>query len=117
MLLSIIAAIFTLAFLVVLYSIFKKKMQYWIVSDIERGLFRFFQPKPKGPTHILFAFVDHFEPGNGGANLEEQKARVHAWVEQYPNLAGKHQDSDGICPQHTFFSPLTMIRMIISKRL
>jgi hypothetical protein len=94
-----------LAFFAVLYVIFKRKMQYWILSDIKRGLFRSFQPKPKGPIHIMFAFVDHFEPGNGGASVEEQKARVHAWAEQYPKLAGKHQDSDGICPQHTFFFP------------
>ena len=94
-----------LAFFAVLYHIFKRKMQYWVLSDIKRGLFRFFKPKPKGPIHIMFAFVDHFEPGNAGASLEEQKTRVHDWIEQYPKLAGKHQDSDGICPQHTFFFP------------
>ncbi len=102
---SIIAALFILAFATILYAIFKKKMQYWILSDIKRGLFRFFKPKANGPIHIMVAFMDHFEPGNGGANIEEQKTRVHAWVEQYPKLAGKHKDSDGIRPQHTFFFP------------
>jgi len=53
----------------------------------------------------MFCFVDHFEPGNGGADLEEQIRRVDAWVERYPELAARHQDSDGICPQHTFFFP------------
>ena len=104
-LLSITAALMTLASFAIIYVIFKRKMQYWIFSDIQRGLFRFFQPKPKGPIHIMFAFVDHFEPGNGGASPEEQKTRVHAWAEQYPKLADKHQDSDGVCPQHTFFFP------------
>ena len=80
-------------------------MQYWILSDIKRGLFRFFHPKPKGPFHIMLAFVDHFEPGNGNADLEEQISRVDDWVHRYPTLASKHKDSDGICPQHTFFFP------------
>ena len=89
----------------VFYAIFKKKMQYWIFSDIRRGLIRFFQPKPKDTIHIMFAFVDHFEPGNGDADLEEQISRVDDWVHRYPMLASKHKDSDGICPQHTFFFP------------
>ena len=53
----------------------------------------------------MFAFVDHFEPGNRNAPPEQQKARVDAWVQGYPILASKHRDSDGICPQHTFFFP------------
>ena len=53
----------------------------------------------------MFAFVDHFEPGNGNASIDEQKTRVSTWVERYPVVAGKHVDSDGICPQHTFFFP------------
>jgi hypothetical protein len=104
-LLFIIVIIFVFGSTTVLYAIFKKKLQYWIVSDVKRGLFRFLNPKPKGPIHIMFALVDHFEPGNGNADLDKQKARVDAWVEQYPKIAGKHQDSDGICPQHTFFFP------------
>jgi hypothetical protein len=88
-----------------LVAVFKKKVQYWILSDIKRGISRFFQPKPKGPIHIMFALVDHFEPGNGNATPEQQKERVDAWVEKYPELASKHKDSDGIHPQHTFFFP------------
>ena len=53
----------------------------------------------------MFAFVDHFEPGNRNAPPEQQRSRVDAWVERYPGLASKHRDSDGICPQHTFFFP------------
>jgi len=80
-------------------------MQYWIVSDIKRSLIKFFLPKPKDNIHIMFCFVDHFEPGNRNATPEQQKARVDAWVKRYPKLASKHQDSDGVYPQHTFFFP------------
>jgi hypothetical protein len=82
---------------------FKKKMQYWIVSDIKRSLINFVCKKPKNNIHIMFCFVDHFEPGNRNALPEQQKARVHSWIKQYPEMAAKHQDSDGVCPQHTFF--------------
>jgi len=88
-----------------LVSVFRKKMQYWILSDIKRDIIRIFLPKPKGPIHIMFCFVDHFEPGNGNAGVKEQKERVDAWVERYPKLVRKHKDSDGISPQHTFFYP------------
>jgi len=53
----------------------------------------------------MFCIVDHFEPGNRNATSKQQKERVDAWVEKYPALASKHKDSDGICPQHTFFFP------------
>jgi hypothetical protein len=103
--LSIIAVILILTTFSLLNAIFKKKIQYWVFSDIKRSIIRFFQAKPEGPTHIMFAFVDHFEPGNGNADLEEQISRVDDWVHRYPTLASKHKDSDGICPQHTFFFP------------
>ena len=89
----------------ILYAIFKKKMQYWIISDIKLSLINFFLHKPKDNIHIMFCFVDHFEPGNMNATLEQQRSRVHAWVTRYPELASKHQDSDGVHPQHTFFFP------------
>jgi len=53
----------------------------------------------------MFCFVDHFEPGNRNAVPELQRSRVDAWVKRYPKLASKHLDSDGVCPQHTFFFP------------
>lgn len=90
---------------IILHLIFKKKMQYWIISDMKRGVIRRFSSKPEGTIHVMFCFVDHFEPGNGGADLEQQIRRVDSWVDRYPRLADKHLDSDGICPQHTFFFP------------
>ncbi len=48
-----------------------------------------------GPTHVMFTFVDHFEP-------HEQKAMDH-WMTAYPAMANRHRDGDGRHPQHTWF--------------
>lgn len=49
----------------------------------------------EGPTHILFALVDHFEP--------DDLQTVERWVTEYPAMANRHRDADGHPPQHTWF--------------
>lgn len=102
---TILSITFLLIFFLLLAAIFRKNLQYWILSDFTRDFIRFFKPKPVKTIHIIFCVADHFEPGNRNAGPEQQKARVDAWVERYPKLAEKHRDFDGICPQHTFFFP------------
>lgn len=80
-------------------------INYWIVVDIKRGFSNFVRKRPTKKIHIMFAFANHFEPGNGNVDLEQQRSRVDVWIKLLPNFAGKHRDSDGICPQHTFFFP------------
>lgn len=58
-----------------------------------------------GPRHVLFCFVDHFEPRWGKADLHTERRRVRLWREQYPRLCVGHVDSEGRPPQHTFFFP------------
>lgn len=83
-----------------------KGLQYWLPYDFLRELqLRSGRKNQNSPTHVIFAFVDHFEPGNGGVALARQKARVTKWAEEYPLLARRHQDSDGRHPSHTFFFP------------
>ena len=48
-----------------------------------------------GPKHVMFLFVDHFEP-------HEQNA-MDSWMKGYPKMASKHLDSDGKHPQHSWF--------------
>lgn len=48
-----------------------------------------------GPKHIMFLYVDHFEP--------HDPETVERWMKTYPVMAGKHRDSDGKVPQHTWF--------------
>lgn len=50
------------------------------------------------PKHILFAFVDHFEP-----NLPVPDPEVAMWANDYVAMAGQHVDADGRHPVHTFF--------------
>lgn len=58
---------------------------------------------PTTSKHIIFLYVDHFEPQWQGANFERQKKRINTWLKRYPKMAEKHLDSDGRHPQHTWF--------------
>ncbi len=63
------------------------------------------RPRYAGVQHIIFCFVDHYEPMWRKATLDQERERVARWVRDYPLLADKHRDSDGVAPQHTFFYP------------
>jgi hypothetical protein len=79
----------------------RKNMQIWLGAYLK-------QRRPRvaaGPVHIMFAFVDHFEPQWGRPAYEVEVARVARWREGYKALAGRHRDADGVPPQHTFFYP------------
>lgn len=51
-----------------------------------------------GTRHILFAFVDHFEPTGSVPGPE-----VSAWVDDYMAMASHHTDADGRHPIHSYF--------------
>lgn len=78
-----------------------RNMQIWIGSYLRR--------RPPHvvdrPVHVMFCFVDHFEPGWRGADLETQRRRVDRWCRDYRALASRHRDADGRPPQHSFFYP------------
>lgn len=88
-----------------LLIIFKKRMQYWIFPYLGGCLFKNEGVKQAGPVDIIFCFVDHFEPKRGLPGRPVEKKRMDFWADNYPFLAGKHRDSDGIMPRHTFFYP------------
>jgi hypothetical protein len=57
-------------------------------------------------TNILFCVADHFEPiAHGPSTAARERKRMQAWIDGYQKLAGRHWDSDGILPQHTWFYP------------
>lgn len=70
-----------------------KNLHLWLPGYIARS-------KPRGiVSHVMFCFVDHYEPlWNGGNGLE----RIRYWREHYP---GHFRDADGRPPQHTMFYP------------
>ncbi len=78
-----------------------RNMHLWIGGYLRRR-----RPAPgPGPVHVMFCFVDHFEPMWRGADLATQRARVDRWCSDYRALASRHRDADGRPPQHTFFYP------------
>lgn len=78
-----------------------RNMHLWIGGYLRRRR----APRPEGPVHVMFCFVDHYEPRWGNAGLETQRARVDRWCKDYRELASRHRDADGRPPQHVFFYP------------
>ena len=78
-----------------------RNMQIWLGSYLRRRSAH----APVGPVHVMFCFVDHFEPMWGGADAATQRARVDRWCRDYRALADRHRDADDHPPQHTFFYP------------
>ena len=60
---------------------------------------------PGVTRHVLFCFVDHFEPGWKQPSYEQECERVARWQTRYPKLCESHRDADGRPPVHTFFYP------------
>lgn len=83
----------------------RRGLAHWLLYDLLRSFQMRRAPRTTGPVHIMFAFVDHFEPGNRNAPPAQQIKKVDTWLTEYSRLAGRHCDSDGVPPQHTFFFP------------
>ena len=63
-------------------------------------------PVPAGTTrHLLFCFVDHYEPAWGKPGLDIERRRVARWHRDLPRLCEGHRDADGRQPVHSFFYP------------
>ncbi|MDP7592871.1 MAG: hypothetical protein QF552_09300 [Litorilituus sp.] len=81
----------------------KKQMHLWLGHYLKRKLM---QPKVNKTKHIMFCFVDHYEPMWGkNISYEQECARVDRWYQDYPKVAMKFKDADGCYPKHTFFYP------------
>ena len=81
-----------------------RHMQYWLPAYFGQ-LWRGRRVPRGGPVELILCIADHYEPKGGGASPEVARARVRAWVEDYPRLLGGFRDSDGRPPRHTFFYP------------
>ena len=51
----------------------------------------------QGPKHLIFTFVDHFEP------TKTDNSEVQPWISDYMAMARKHTDADGKHPIHSYF--------------
>ena len=96
-----LAAALLMALLATWLLLRSRNMEHWIGSYLRRPL-----PDAGGRTrHVMFCFVDHFEPMWKGADPATQAARVERWCSGYRALASRHRDADGRPPQHSFFYP------------
>lgn len=81
-----------------------RHMHIWIWDFIKHSVTKP-SKKPGTPTHVIFAFVDHYEPQWENDDIEVERARVDRWMNDYPKMAEGHVDADGVAPKHTFFYP------------
>lgn len=97
---SVVAAA---ALLVVVRELHQKGVFVWLPAYL-RGDWRA-PGGTSGVTHVMFCFVDHYEPHWGRPALEKARERVAVWRKRYPELCAGHRDADGRPPIHTFFFP------------
>ena len=82
-----------------------KHLDRWLAGYVRHAWEARRDDRAVGLRHLLFAFCDHHEPLWNGVSDEVGDARVRAWTEGYPALAGRFRDSHGRHPRHTFFFP------------
>lgn len=90
-----------LALIVLFWAIRTRNMHIWLPGYLRRKQ----RAASSGTVHVMFCFVDHFEPAWGKVDLDTERLRVDRWCREYRALASRHRDSDGRAPQHTFFYP------------
>lgn len=82
----------------------RRNALHWFPSYVA-GLRRRPAASSGGPVHVMFCFVDHFEPQWRRPDYATEVARVERWCREYRALAARHRDADGCAPKHTFFYP------------
>ena len=97
----VLAALIALVMLAGYALLRARNMHLWIGAYLRRRR----PPAVAGPVHLMFCFVDHFEPAWGKVDLPTQRSRVDRWCRDYRALACRHRDADGRPPQHSFFYP------------
>lgn len=87
----------------VLLDFRRKNVATWIGAYLRQD---WRHPAPVATTkHLMFCFVDHYEPAWEQPTYETECVRVARWREGYPKLCEGHRDADGRAPIHTFFYP------------
>ncbi len=81
-----------------------RNLHIWLPAYLRQTLARR-ERRSRGPVHILVAIADHWEPQWNRPSYAQETARVDRWRDEYPHLALKHRDADGVPLQYTFFYP------------
>lgn len=58
--------------------------------------------RPQAPIDVMVLIVDHFEPLDRHGP-RAAVASVQSWCDAYETLARRHEDADGLPPQHSWF--------------
>jgi hypothetical protein len=82
------------------------KIQPWLINYLLGRLKYLKSSQDITPMHLFFCLCDHFEPLVGGADKQTGMKRIKKWVNNYPKIADRYRDSDGLTPKHTFFYPI-----------
>jgi len=82
-----------------------RNLHLWFPPYMKTVLARSLRPATSGSRHILFCFVDHFEPFDARRTMAQNDQIVNEWLKRYPELCARHVDSDNVMPQHTWFYP------------
>lgn len=89
---------------VVAVEVRRKHLGIWLGSYLRRDWAQA-GPQPGVTKHLLFCFVDHFEPQYENPSYETECRRVARWRDEYPKLCEGLRDADGRSPVHSFFYP------------
>jgi len=99
----LVTALLLVGAAMVLELLRRRHVLQWLPGYVRARLAR--RSAVAGPTHIIFCFVDHFEPAWKRPGLGVECARVARWCDEYPKLSRRFLDADGFNPKHTFFFP------------
>jgi hypothetical protein len=78
-----------------------KALDLWLPAYLRRPR----RSHSRGPTHILLAVCDHFEPLHD-ADKPTALERLRRWQYEFPPLIAPFRDADRQSPRHTFFYPV-----------
>ncbi len=99
----VLAALAAAALVYAIRLVRKRNVTGWLLGYLRQD---WRAPVPPGVTrHVLFCFVDHYEPKWGEHDYARECARVARWRTDYPALCANHRDADGLPPVHSFFYP------------
>jgi len=85
-----------------IYKGYRRRIDIWIPAYLKGVFVRGGAGAKSGKTkHIMFLFVNHFEAPLGERMIGDR--RIAEWAIRYPVISSRHRDSDGVCPQHTWF--------------
>jgi hypothetical protein len=104
-LLLAISAVIAICATVFWIGLRQRNIHIWFLDYLKHRYRTRRLPPVHGPIHVMFCFVDHFEPLAENASHAIGLARVNRWAKDYCIVASRFRDSDGRPPAHTFFYP------------